>query len=159
MRQLEEYREKLIVRLGEAADEFRSACLASERPLDPIDGGWSVHRIAVHTRDVDQLVYGSRARRTLAENNPVFANFDGDRYMAEHYDANEALRDVLDSFVESTESVTKLLREMPVEGWSRKSRHETLGEGITTQAWVERGLAHVEEHLATVRKAQGVHSK
>ncbi len=158
MKQLEEYREKLIARLGEAADEFRSACLAAERPNESIDGGWSVHQLAVHTRDVDQLVYGARARRTLAEDNPLFPNFDGDRHTAEHYDPNEPLREVLDGLVQSTESLAKLLREMPVEGWSRTSRHETQGEGITTQTWVERGLAHVEEHLATVRKAQGVRS-
>jgi len=32
------------------------------------------------------------------------------------------------------------------------SRHTTLGSGLTLQSWVEKDLAHIEEHLETVRK-------
>jgi len=58
-------------------------------------GGWNVHPLAAHTRDVDKLVYGMRARRTLEEDNPLFENFDGDAYMAEHYDAQAIPQKVL----------------------------------------------------------------
>ncbi len=155
MKELDEYREKLIARLVEAANEFRSACLAIKRPYEPVEpGGWNVHQLAVHTRDVDKLVYGERARRTLADDNPLFPNFDGDRYMAEHYDPHEPLDNVLDGFVASVQALTKSLREMPPEGWSRPSRHETMGNDFPLQSWVERSLQHIEEHLATVRQAE-----
>ncbi len=154
MKELDEYREKLIQRLVQAAEEFRAACLAAADPAVPVEsGGWSVHQLAVHTRDVDKLVYGERVRRTLAEDDPLFPNFDGDRYMAEHYDATEPLSKVLDEFVRSIRELSERLQTMPVDGWSRPSRHETQGSDLTLQTWVERGLGHIEEHLATVMQA------
>jgi hypothetical protein len=109
--------------------------------------------VAVHTRDIDKLVYGLRARRTLAEDNPKFPNFDGEVYMAQHYDPQEPLGELLDGLVNNVQSLVKQLSNMPVEGWSRLSAHETQGDGLTLQTWVERGLEHLEEHLATVKKA------
>ncbi len=151
MKELVEYRAKLLERLVEAAKEFRSACLAVKDPFAPLEDGWSVHQIAVHTRDVEKLVYGLRAQRTAAEDHPEFPNFDGDAYLAEKYDANESLASILNDLVESTASLAKLLQALPTEAWSRLSRHTTLGGGLTLQAWVERGLAHIEEHLKTVK--------
>ncbi len=153
MRELDEYREKLLRRLGEAVMEFCSACLAAAEPFAPIDGGWNVHQIAVHTRDTDRLVYGVRARRTLSEQDPRFENFNGDAYMTTHYDPGEPLADVLEGLAASIQSLVKLLREMPQESWSRTSSHETQGAGITLESWVERGLKHMEEHLESVKKA------
>jgi len=155
MKELKGYRTRLINRLVEAANRFREACLAVKDPHAPLeDGGWNVHQVAVHTRDVDQLVYGQRARRTAVENNPEFPNFDGDAYMAEHYDKNESLNTLLNGFVESVESLAGMLRQLPVEAWSRESRHSTMGSGFTLQTWVERGLSHIEEHIETVKKGK-----
>lgn len=155
MEELIEYRKRLLDRLGAAAKEFRAACLAVKDIYAPIEtGGWSVHQIAVHTRDVDKLAYGLRARRTLQEEDPEFPNFDGEAYMREHYDPKEPLRSILDGLVASVESLAEMLRGLPAEGWSRLSRHETQGAGLTLQTWVERGLKHIEEHLATVRNAK-----
>lgn len=153
MKELNEYREKLINRLLEAAKEFREACLAVKAPYTPIEaGGWNIHQVAVHTRDTDRLVYGSRVLRTLAEENPEFPNFDGDAYMAEHYDPNESLHELLDGFVSNVVALTEILRGLSAKAWTRTSRHETQGNGLTLQTWVERGLAHIEEHLETVKK-------
>ncbi len=156
MKELLEYRDKLMERLDKAAEEFRAAALASKKPSEPIEaGGWSVHQVAVHTRDVDKLVYGARARRTLAEDNPEFPNFDSETYMLQHYDPQESLPALLDDLTANVHAHVKQLREMPPEGWSLLSSHETQGGGLTLQTWVERGLEHLEEHLATVKKAAG----
>jgi hypothetical protein len=153
MKELKEYRVNLIDRVQGAAHEFRAACLATEDPHAPLDqSGWSVHQIAAHTRDVDRLVYGSRVRRTAEEQDPEFPNFDGDAYMAENYNPGESLNEVLNSLVESAEALVSLLRNLPDTAWSRVSRHTTLGGGLTLQYWVEKGLAHVEEHLKTVKE-------
>ncbi len=155
MKELDEYREKLIERLVEAANEFRAECLAVKHPERPVEpGGWNAHQLAVHTRDVDKLVYGERARRTLTEENPLFINFDGDRYMAEHYDPDEPLGKVLDDLVRSIQSLAEQLRDAPEGSWARPARHETLGNNFSLQTWMERSLEHIEEHLATVQKAQ-----
>lgn len=152
MKELSEYRLKLTNRLAQAAKEFRAACLAVKEPHTPLEDGWTVHQIAVHTRDVDKLVYGLRVHRTAQEENPEFPNFDGNAYLAENYDASESLKDLLDGFVENAEALVELLRALPAEAWSRLSRHTTLGNGLTLQSWVEKDLAHIEEHLETVRK-------
>ena len=154
MEELIEYRSRLLDRLSAAAGEFRSACLAVHDPAAPIGGGWNVHQIAAHTRDVDKMVYGLRARRTLKENNPEFPNFDGEAYMAAHYDPAQPLQDILDALVSSLEELAQLLRGLNGAAWARESRHETQGAGLTLQVWVERSLQHIEEHLATVRKAR-----
>lgn len=154
MKELDEYRAHLLQRLISAAKEFREACLAGQDPFTPFgEDGWNVHQIAAHTRDVHMLVYRFRAQRTARESNPVFQNFDGEAYMAEHYDANEPLKSILDGFVASVQSLAMILERMPVEAWSRESRHATFGSGFTLQTWIERDLAHIEEHLGTVRES------
>lgn len=154
MKELIEYRKNLIDRLVSATKEFRDACLAVKDAHAPLDeDGWNVHQIAAHTRDVNDLVYGLRAKRTAQEDNPEFQNFDGDAYMAEHYDANLPLNEMLDKFVENVEALQDFLKPLPAEAWSRESRHLTFGGGFTLQTWVERDLAHIEEHLESVKKS------
>jgi hypothetical protein len=154
MKELLEYRTNLINRLVDVSHEFRDLSLAAENEFASLNGGWNVHQIAAHTRDVDKLVYGRRARQTAAEENPEFQNFDGEAYMAEHYSAREPLSDIVDDLVASVESLAQFLRDLPQRAWSRESRHVTLGRGFTLQKWVERDLAHIEEHLKTIKSHQ-----
>jgi hypothetical protein len=154
MKELIAYRRQLIDKLVSTAQAFRAACLAVPDPFAPLEaGGWNVHQVAAHTRDVDQLVYGLRAKRTATEENPAFQNFDGDAYAREHYSKDESLQTMLDGFVQSVEALAALLRDQPPDMWARTSSHEKLGGGLTLQLWVERSLAHIEEHLETVKKA------
>lgn len=155
MKELSEYRTNLIDKLATAADDFRAACLGVKDPYAPLEeGGWTAHQLAVHTRDVDKLVYGLRTRRTAMEDNPEFQNFDGDAYMAEYYDANEPLDELLEGFVVSIRELAENLHGLSLEAWSRESRHATLGSGFTLQTWVERNLAHIQEHLEALQKAK-----
>jgi len=155
MNELAGYRLSLMKRLEDAADEFRSECLAIKDPYAPLGkGSWNIHQIAAHTRDVDKLVYGLRARRTAVEDNPEFPSFDGEAYIAEHYDSSESLSELLNGFVESVQALVELLRALPIAAWSRVSRHTTLGSGLTLLSWVEKDLAHIEEHLKTVKKTK-----
>lgn len=156
MKELYEYRTRLVEKLNTAAKDFRTACLAVKDPFAPLEtDGWNTHQIAAHTRDVDKFAYGLRVRRTVQEDDPEFESFDGKKYAMERYDPNEPLVKMLDEFVESVESQVELLRELPVEGWTRTSRHVTLGGGLTLQTWVERSLAHIEEHAEIVKRGMG----
>ena len=154
MKELLEYRANLINRLVNVSHEFRDTCLAATDAFATLDGGWNIHQIAAHTRDVDKLVYGLRARRTAVEDNPEFPSFDGEAYIAEHYDSSESLSELLNGFVESVQALVELLRALPIAAWSRVSRHTTLGSGLTLLSWVEKDLAHIEEHLKTVKKTK-----
>ena len=153
MNQLLEYRTKLIDHLEATADEFRQACLSVDDPFKAVDeGGWNTHQLAAHTRDVDKVVYGMRIHRTVKEDNPVFQDFDADQWMAAHYNADEPLASILDELSASVKEKSAMLRELSPEAWSRESSHEIYGGGFTLQTWVERGLAHIQEHLETVKK-------
>lgn len=153
MKELLEYRTSLIERLVSVTEEFCSACLAAKDVFAPLaEGEWNVHKIAVHVRDVDSLVYGLRARRTVMEDNPEFQIFDGESYMQEHYSASETLDQILDELRGNVRVLANMLRELPTDAWSRESRHATLGNGFTLQSWVERDLAHIEEHMEVVKK-------
>ena len=83
-----------------------------------------------------------------------FQNFDGDAYAAEHYNANESLAGLLNGLVASVEALVEFLRQLPPAAWARESRHVELGNGFTLQTWVERDLAHIEEHLASLMKGK-----
>ena len=153
MKELWEYRTNLINRLEDMAKAFRVECLKLSDPYLPLqEGSWNVHQVAAHTRDVNKMVYGLRAHRTAAEENPEFPNFDGEAHMAGNYDASESFSELLDAFVEDVEVLAQELRALPPEAWSRTSRHTTLGSGLTLQSWVEKDLAHIEEHLGTIKK-------
>lgn len=152
MKELLEYRAGLIGRLVAATDEFCSACLAMKDIHKPrVEDEWDVHRVAVHLRDVHKLVYDLRARRTVKENNPEFQSFDPDAHMADHYSATEPLPDILSGLRRDVNDLAAWLRKLPVQAWSRESRHATLGNGFTLQSWVERDLAHIEEHIENLR--------
>lgn len=152
MKELYEYRQRLLERVLERAGEFRSAVEAVADPRSPREaGGWNAHQLAVHVRDVAVNVYGMRVRRTSTESNPEFQNFDADEWMAAHYNPDEPLGKVLDEFSADVYALVNMLRNSPQEVWSRESRHAMYGSGFTLQTWVERGLGHIEEHLQTVR--------
>lgn len=153
MNQLLEYRSKLIDHLVSTGDEFCRSCLGIDEPFKASEeDGWNMHQLATHARDVQRMVYGMRIRRTVDEDNPEFQSFDADDWMAEHYEPDEPLASVLDELSASITETVSMLRELPPEAWSRESSHEVYGEGFTLQTWVERGLAHIEEHLQTVKQ-------
>ena len=153
MKELNEYRSRLIENLVKAASDFRKTCRGVKDPFAPLEaGGWNTHQVAAHTRDVDALVYGMRAKRTAKEDIPEFQSFDADKHSSENYDAHEPLDKILDGLVTHVEALAATLKELPDGSWARESRHATLGGGFTVQAWVERDLAHIEEHTQTVIK-------
>lgn len=150
-KELYEYRSRLLARTLSAAHEFCDFCRQGKDPFVPLSSnGWSVHQMAAHVRDVDQHVYGMRLRRVIEEEHPVFQNFDGDAWIADHYTPDEPLDKILDEFNESIRSLVGWLETLPDTAWSRMSRHEVYGE-FAMQAWAERGLAHIEEHIRAIR--------
>jgi len=151
MKELYEYRDKLLGRMREATDEFCEACKAFADPFTPAEEGWSVHQIAYHVRDVNREVYGMRIRRTVSENNPLFKNFDPDGWMAVHYNREETIEKILSDFTVEMGELYDMLSNVPPEAWSRTSTHEALGPDLTLQLWAERSLAHIEEHLAALK--------
>jgi len=154
MKELLEYRVKMLERLQEAAQEFCAVCKTLNDPDLKVEGEWTLHQMAAHVRDVNQVIYGARIQRTINEDVPEFKNFNADAWMLEHYDTKESLSDILGEFTINIKELCAILQSQPREAWSRVSRHETMGGELTMQLWVERSLAHIEEHLRAVKKAE-----
>ena len=58
MKELAEYRVNLMKKMEDTAQAFREECLKTSDPYAPLHAsGWNIHQIAVHTRDVDEMVY------------------------------------------------------------------------------------------------------
>lgn len=146
-----EYRARLLDQFLTQSRAFVDACRAVKNPYAPLDeGSWTAHQVAAHVWDVDKRAYGLRIRRTLAEDLPTFPNYDGDAWMSDTYDPVTPLEAMLSEFLSRVEEIVPVLRALPPEAWNRMGRHETQGD-LTLQTWVERALAHVEEHLASMR--------
>jgi hypothetical protein len=150
MKELLEYRVFLVDRFCQAAMEFCEACGALE-PDTKFEGEWSLHQIAAHVRDLNHLVYEKRVREILVEDNPLFENFDPEAWMMSHYEPHEPMTKILDEFKSNVDVLCETLSALPVEAWSRESRHETIGDKLPLQLWVERNLAHIEEHLKEIK--------
>jgi hypothetical protein len=52
----------------------------------------------------------------------------------------------------SVTALYEILKNFETANWSRLSSHESGGNELTLQVWVERSLAHIEEHLREVKK-------
>ncbi|MDX9992435.1 MAG: DinB family protein [Anaerolineales bacterium] len=148
--ELYEYRANLLARTLAAAGEFCLLCPQSANPFAPVsEAGWNIHQIAAHVRDVDRQVYGMRLRQAVTQERPTFQNFDGEAWLSAHYDSTEPLEKILEEFQSSIHTLVGWLASLPPAAWSRSTRHEVYGE-FAMQAWVERGLAHIEEHICAV---------
>jgi hypothetical protein len=148
--ELYEYRANLLARTLAAAGEFCLLCQQSADPFRPLSkNSWNVHQIAVHVRDVDRQVYGMRLRQAVAQEHPIFQNFDGEAWLSAHYDPAEPLEKILEEFQSRIHTLVGWLASLPPTAWSRLTRHEVYGE-FAMQAWVERGLAHIEEHIRAI---------
>ena len=82
----------------------------------------------------------------MAEEDPVFENFDGDDWMVNHYDPNESLDTINKEFQEQCRSTADWLVELSRDSWNRSGIHPTIGNH-TMQWWVERTLTHNFDHL------------
>ncbi len=156
MEKLLEYRQRFLDKLSAAPDELRAALAAIPDPRAPLEAGsWNLHQVLVHMRDVNVQVYPPRLYRILDEENPTFENFDGDAWMAAHYDPNEPLEAIQAEFARQCAEAADRLRNIPAEAWSRPGTHPAYGTH-TLQWWAERMLAHIEEHLAQLQRGKPV---
>lgn len=160
MEELWAYREQLLGRHAQQVPDLRQALAdipVGEWRRPASEGGWSAHQMVAHMRDVEVQAYVPRVHRLLAEAQAVLADFDAEGFMAAHYDRAEPLDQMVEDLDRARRAVRAALRTRDSQAWSRTGRHPALGV-CTVQAWVERAVAHFEEHLGqleTLRRAAG----
>ncbi|HCC78610.1 MAG: hypothetical protein A2X25_09850 [Chloroflexi bacterium GWB2_49_20] len=154
MEELLEYRQRMLNKLAEAPGLVETAVFNIKDQTQPLEaGGWNIHQVVAHMRDVNQHVYLLRLHRIIDEENPMFENFDGEAWMAEHYQPLEPIRNLVSEFREQCRSTADWLRSLPLEAWNLPGKHPSFGKH-SLQWWVERTLAHISEHLAQLEQKE-----
>jgi hypothetical protein len=147
MEELLEYRQNLLNKLSGSTHQLESSILAAKDPMQPLEsGGWNMHQVITHMRDVNKHVYLPRLHLILEQDNPMFEDFDAEAWMIEHYAPGEAMGSLVSQFGEQCQACSNWLGGLPVEAWNRPGKHPTLGTH-SLQWWVERLLAHISEHI------------
>ncbi len=118
---------------------------AEQTPLE--HGGWSPHQVAWHVRAVETQAYLPRLERMLAQDRVELNDFDGDGWMDRNYTTHEAWDRIVDDVRTARAALRAKLEAAPDGAWSHLGRHRYWGSR-TLMWWVERSLAHVDEHIA-----------
>lgn len=111
----------------------------------PIPGKWSTLEVVCHLADFE-IVYADRLKRVIAENSPTMFGGDPDVFaagLAYHArDLEEELR-----LIESCRTqVTRILRTLKPEDFSRVGKHSEAGP-LTLLQLLERVTGHVPHHV------------
>jgi hypothetical protein len=132
------------------AAEWPAVLERADVRVRPDDRTWSPLEYAAHVRYVFRL-FSERLRLMLAEENPVYPNWDQDATaVAERYNEQDPLV-VATELVAAGRSLADEFAELPEEAWSRPGRR---GDGAQfTIATFARYLIHDPvHHLWDVRK-------
>jgi hypothetical protein len=101
---------------------------------------------------MERHAYSPRIERILAEDHPLLPAFDAEAWARRHYRQDEPLEEILEEYAALRQSELERLQSLPPGSWSRVGRHPVYGLR-TLQWWVEKGLAHAEEHLGALQKS------
>jgi hypothetical protein len=96
----------------------------------PAGGGFSLVEHAWHLADLEREGYTERIRRLLAEEDPLLADFDGDRLARERSYRTRSLEEGIAAFASARAANLALLRSLAPPSWERSGRQE--GVGIVT---------------------------
>jgi hypothetical protein len=125
-----------------------AASLVRHRQHEQPDGRWSAHQHVFHLIAVEREVYQTRLRRMLAEENPVFADWDEQAHMEADHSPEGDVADLAEQFMKERECTFEIFKSLTPAQWAR---HGTWPGGEVDVAWVaERAVAHALEHFAAL---------
>ncbi len=145
---LDDYRRRLLERFRLQPETYREHVRRLDRegvraPIKP--GEWSAHQVIFHVRAADEQAYGPRLMRILREERPQMEDYDEVAWMKDQYDPDEPAEAVLERWQAARRGWADILAAAPAEAWSRSGLHPFYGER-TLQWWLERAVAHGEDH-------------
>jgi hypothetical protein len=118
------------------------------------DGEWPVRVILAHLRDVEMFSGRLRYERMLAEEAPVFADFDEDAWAANRNRTRDRKDRLLGDFALQRQATVSMLRSIRPEEWQRTGSHSYRGE-FTVSTWLDACLDHDAQHVAQVERLLG----
>jgi hypothetical protein len=128
-----------------------AACLSPEQVRwKPADGGFSLLENVWHLADLEREAYAVRIHRILNEEEPVLANFDGDRVARERSYNSRDLAAGLAAFSEARSSNIERLRGLSRSDWKRRATQESVGR-VTLDQVPSMMAEHDRSHTQEVR--------
>jgi hypothetical protein len=146
----------------EIIEQIRASARALRRAVEalppgrlartPREGEWSPLEALTHVREAVVHVFGLRIRRLLYEEDPVFADFDEERYRRASLARGETAAALLDTIAGEHEQTARLLTALPDDEWTRQGRHPVFGV-VSIEFLARRIGEHAVEHAAQISAA------
>lgn len=115
--------------------------------------GWTTRDIMVHLADME-LVRAVRIRMMLAEEEPVLAAVDEDAWQRRLQYLWRSPEAALTLFEMTRFGTAEILSHCGAEAWERAGIHAEDGR-VSVLDLVERGVRHVDEHVAQIGANRG----
>jgi hypothetical protein len=115
---------------------------------------WSICEVLNHLTEVETRVTGSRARRILEEEMPLFVDYDRDARYAEGAYKNDDGELALENFQKARAASLRWLEEIRPSDWKRRGRHHVVGEVELSQLlnlWAFHDLSHMRQIAELVK--------
>lgn len=122
----------------------------------PPNDDWSIRDVVMHLADTE-MARGYRLRLIIAEENPPIPAFDEEAWKRRLQYLWRDVEAALALFQQTRFSNAELLSYCGKDAWSRTGQHATDG-AITVRDLFERGVEHLDEHVAQIaatRRALG----
>ena len=160
----EEERRKYLDILGETPARLEEILANVDPDLvrwNPSPGKWSIVEIVCHLRDMEREAYLARYTRLLAEENPTFADIDGDALALE---SGYSSQDVTAAFEEwkgfrqKTLALIAGATPLTEAQWNRGGIHEGLGP-MTMEGYLKRqAFGNDVAHVGQIRAIKERHA-
>ena len=111
----------------------------------PGPGAWSIAELVAHLLDTE-LVLSDRAKRLIAEENPVLQAFDENAWIRRLDSKSMPVEEAVNLFVANHRWMSRLLRKCKEEDFARSGQHSE-GSRLTLAEVVAKMVGHVDHHL------------
>ena len=150
----------LLERFRRGAELVAVATTGAAGPMldfQPAPGKWGIRTIVCHLADTE-LVLGMRLRQIIAEENPLMAAFDQDKW-ADRLDYNKRkLSQALDSFRRLRSENYELLKDLPQETFARTGQHSQRGS-MSMMDLLKYYAGHAESHVRQIQAVRAAYKE
>jgi uncharacterized damage-inducible protein DinB len=116
----------------------------------PGPGKWSIHELVIHLQDSDAVGL-DRMRRVISHDNPPLLAYDESLFVERLACDAQSRDDAVVLFEAGRRQMTRILRALSADDFSRPGRHSESGEQ-TLETLVRTYIQHLEHHLQFLRQ-------
>lgn len=155
MDELRLYRKSLVERFASVGGDLAKVVgdVVPTADADPTRLDYLRKELA-HLRNAEANLFMPCLRKLLEEENPILDCASEETGSLQNGGAKEGIEMLLLQYLDLRGQASDIIRTMQEEAWSRSGLHPRWGER-TLQWWVEKSLAHAEEHLAQMQENLG----